>query len=414
MIDVSMVSVLNLDKLYKICIDKQNNSEEFVPMFKNYLYMLYNNINISMQINNLNIYEAYMLKSFATSVGQFSNMHVDYSDIDYTPSERNLIELYRTISEDDKIKNINKSDFPYYYGPCKFIKLDTWATFTGFQLINLLGDPTDFFLKLSAGACSTSDDDGRLFFKPEYILNDSAVGSFIANTFYTKFGSFIINSFVSNDIYSSKGIHDYFAIDHKELDTHTNKFNIRIASIINPYLKVNISNGLDMMNNDIEEFKNNAPSFVKNNILDNTSVEFYICSTFDTLIDISNNIPISMITSQEHPIDILINNPDAYEFNSMTISKDYDESLESLGKAVIKDTISLVQSTNTIEKKNWNSLSSAIFLNSKVSFTIQVSLKDINLYINTALNNNTGMKKATREILQYILKASVAIYNKIK
>ena len=51
---------------------------------------------------------------------------------------------------------------------------------------------------------------------------------------------------------------------------------------------------------------------------------------------------------------------------------------------------------------------------SKVSYTMHVSLTEINLYINTALKNNSGMKKATRGILEFILNASIAVYNKLK
>ena len=413
MIEATMVSVLNLDKLYKVCVDKQNNSYEFVPMFKQYLHMLYSNISISIQVNNLNIYEAYMLRSFATSVTPFTDMHIDYTDIEYTPSERKLIEFYQIVQTDKKLDNMVKNDFPYYYGPCKFIKGNMCATFTGYQLINLFGDPTDFFLKLSAGACSTSDEDGKMLFKPEYVLNDTAVGTFIANTFYNKFTSFIINGYVSSDIYSAKGIRDQFSIKHDDYVPNTNNFDIKLASIINPYLKVNVLNGADMMNSGISEFKESAPKSIKDGILDNTTLEFYVCTSFDTLVDISSVLPFYMITSQEPPIDVFMGNLDVYKYDHKSLGKDYDDQLSSLSKAVVDDTLGIIKNTNPVEKKNWTSISSALFLNSTVSFNIQLTLNDVNLYVNTAIKNNKSMKTATRSILDFILKGSIAVYNKL-
>ena len=71
---VHSISHINLFKLYEACMLKQNNKKFLDGKFGRNLFALYNNVEITYILEDVSLYEAFLLKRFASRTTRLSNL----------------------------------------------------------------------------------------------------------------------------------------------------------------------------------------------------------------------------------------------------------------------------------------------------------------------------------------------------
>ena len=199
--------------------------------------------------------------------------------------------------------------------------------------------------------------------------------------------------FGSTDDLSDMGLHKYF-IQHENL--------VKLVTIRNPYISIDFrSEKSEDIKKDVENFKNFKTSeYYKNLNGDLDIIEFEVnCHTrLSTFLNLYMILPSRFFTVIE---DFRI----PFSFKEIYIPADYPEKIAStLSKRY--DEIQPV--IDTLQTSAYDKISHT-YMNSMISYTIKLSLEEINLYINQLLKNRKFSKETTM-VLNTILSLSKTVY----
>ena len=389
---VLSVNTLNLDKLYEVCTHQVN--ETINQKFGSDIFELYNNIEISFGLDNVTPIDAFFLKEMTSKTTDLVDIVLDYDNLDYDTNIRRYAKYINDILEDKSINDKEKWDYPYLYGPACILKGKMGVSITGSSLVSILGDePADFFLKATSGTCANNDS-GPLSFKTDFDVNSTNISAFLAKIFLDSFNRRMNNRFSSIDELSDTGIHNHF-VQHEALT--------KLVSIRNPYLAIDIKNeSPDKYNEDIAEYRRfMATSFYKEIRKNNIKIsEFEVScySNMSTLLELYMKLPKRFFTVVE---DFRI----PFSFREIYIPSDYPEKVAS---TLTKRYEEMQSSIDTIKSSMYEKFSH-VYLNSKISYTIKVSLEDINLYINQLLKDKSLTTESV-SVLISIIKFAKAVY----
>lgn len=392
---VNMVSTLNIDKLYKLCCTKQNTTKNPMSLFSDRLYEFYNRVEIALELIDVSVYEAFILKDYATSVSPLNNKHFLFNDnipLDAPSEVKKYCDIITTISEDVGIHDNLRYTYPYLYGPAYLVHGDMVVKFTGRDLFKLFEkNPIDFFLKATSGTCATQNDtDQTLVFKTDYKIDIVGIHSFIKTLFLNKFYRYLINNVVPADLVTDSELHVNFS-------NHEKKFNI--ASLKHPYLEVDLKNNPDELNTSAA-IKAKNKVYKADEALYMTSIDIEMYTNFSTFLELYMLLPKRMFTVIE---DLKV----PFNFKEIYIPKSFEPYYDKL-----ESRYTLLQEYIKSIKDNPAAMYQYTYLNSKIAFTVSYSFEDVNLYINPLIKNK-GYIKETSEALNFMMASAKTLYNVI-
>lgn len=396
---VGMVSSLNLDKLYNLCVTKQNVVENINALFSDNIFDVYNNIELSFLLTDVTVYEAFILKEFATYTTKLTNKHFlykKYLPMD-TPAEiKKYIELIESISDDKGIHDNIRNSYPYLYGPCYLIQGDMIAKFTGKDLKYFFEmNPVDFFLKVTGGLCATQSDDSNnpgILFKPDYKLDNVSISQHLQKMFITKYYAYLNKRVTFADLITDSISHKYFT-NHEKLT--------RMVSIRNPYLEVNMKDQKsDEVAKEVTTYKTKFPKEFSEDLLSMTSIDVEVYSNFSTFLELYENLPKSMFILKE---DLKI----PFKFKEIYIPESFEPYYDKLEERYTK-LQEYIESINN----NPMAMYQYTYLNSRFSYTLHFSESDVNLYINP-LTKVKGLMPETNKVLSSLIGYALSVYKLI-
>ena len=393
-----MVSTLNLDKLYDLCCVKQNVVENINALFSENLVDVYNNVELGFMVKDISIYEAFILKEFATSTSRLANKHFlykKYMPMD-TPNEiKKYSELLESISDDKGIHDNIRNTYPYFYGPAFLVQGDMMCKFTGSDLYKFFDkNPVDFFLKVTGGLCATQsdkpDENGNIgiLFKSDYKLDNLKISKHLQSMFTTKFYAYLNKRVVFADLITDSVSYKYFT-NHDKL--------FKFASIRNPYLEINMkTSSKDDYNKDVMAYRTKLPKEFRADMLSMTVLDAEIYSNFSTFLELFERLPKYMFIMKE---DLKI----PFKFKEIYIPEVFEPYYDKLEDKYTKLQSYIESITNPMAMYQYT------YLNSKFAYTISIKMEDINLYINPLLKDK-GLMPETIKVLNQLLKTAQAIY----
>ena len=392
---VLSVNTLNLDKLYKTCAFQVNETNNV--KFGSNIFELYNNIEISFGLSDVTPIDAFFLKEITTKTTKLVDLEIDSDNLDYDTNVRRYAKYVRNIMEDSSVKSDEKWDYPFLYGPAHILKGKMGVSISGSDLVSILGnEPSDFFLKATSGTCADNVS-GPISFKTDFDLNDSNISAFLAKLFLDSFNRRMKNRFSLIDEISDTGINKYF-VQHESL--------IKLKSVRNPYLVIDFKNTESKVwKKDVDNYKElMSSSFYKeinNDILKITEFEVECYSNLSTLIELYLALPKRFFITVE---DFRI----PFSFKDIYIPSDYPEKIAA---TLTRRYEEMQTSIDTLQSSAYDKISHT-YLNSKISYTMKLSLEDINLYINQLMKNKS-LSVESISILVSILKFAKSIYSSI-
>lgn len=395
---ISMVSTLNLDKLYELCYIKQNTVKNINALFSENIINIYNNIEISFYINDISIYEAFILKEFASSTSKLNNKHFlykKYMPMDAPAELKKYVDAIELITEDNGIHDkVLKSSYPYLYGPCYLIHGDIIAKFTGNELKSFFDvNPIDFFLKVTGGLCATQSDDPNnpaIIFKTDYELDNVQISQHLHSMFMTKFYAYLNKRVTFVDVVTD-------TVSYKHFTNHSTL--TKLATIRNPFLEISLKDTKkEDTTKEIDKYKQKFPKEFTQELLKLTTIDVEVYSNFSTFLELFELLPKNMFTMKE---DLKI----PFKFKEIYIPKEFEAYYDKL-----EDRYTKLQAYVEASEYNPMAMYQYTYLNSKFAYTISVKLEDINLYINP-LTKEKGFIPETDKVLDSIVKFAKAAYN---
>ena len=393
---VLTVNTWNLDKLYEICVKKVNEFQASTKFGYN-MYEMYNNIEISFGLTDVSPIDAFFLKEISFKSSSLVDIDIDYRNLDFDPVVRRYANFIHEVMEEKSITTKEKYDYPYNHGPAHIIRGNMSVTLTGSRLLPILSeDPVSFFLQATSGTCANNDS-GPITFKKDFNLNDANISAFLAKAFVDFFNRRMNVKFSSTDDISDMGLHKFF-IQHDE--------NVKLVSIRHPYLSIDFRTmKAEYWKGMVNEFKGlMKDSFyaeMNKRELELTEFEVNCYSTVGALLSLYEILPKRFFTVIE---DMRI----PFSFKEIYIPESYPEKIAS---TLLKRYEELQTTIDNLQTSAYDKISHT-YLNARISYTLKLSLEDINLYINQILMRN-DLRSEVKTILNQIIKFSKAVYKTV-
>lgn len=391
---IHSITHIHLDQLYQACVTKQNNQEIPGGTFGNHISILYRQVEITFLIHDVSLYEAFLIKHFATSTTPLVNKRYlkEYTEI--TGAPKKFTALVNAITHNDKVPNQPiKLDYQYLYGPCYFIHGDMSATFTGIDLTKFFEfDPTKFFVDSSDGRCFVINEGEKIpKLIPDFQFNESSFGKQLITLFTKSFKEFSLRFIEEADILTDVSLHELFS----NQDTP-----VLIRCLKNPFVKVDFK---ENWKEGLAEpgYLINSSDFKTENFQENTKITFELHTSFIAFLELYDRIPNRFFTYLEdvrgvfYKKDIFI--PDIFMDYEKDLSSRYKEMNEYIESLKDKSPLLMYQYT---------------YLNAKYSYNIEVSFYEFNLIFGP-LMQRVKFRNETLDILKTMLKYMKSIHNYI-
>lgn len=381
-------------------------SSDLTKDFERNLPILLSHINISYIVKDISILEAVYLKYFCNGnlIDVSTYININNFDRKLYPITANatqaLFTLNSNIENDDDI--IIKPGIMYF--PAKTIYKTVVVTFTGSNILNIIGDitRTSSIFNILYNKMKSSPEKTK-----KEIFDDILIKSFIQE-FYKYMGfklsyvDLLTDSLLTfNYLKPSENSGKIVSLDH-------------VNSIYGdiPFIKINP-----------EIYKNSLADISTNKIKVNKQVNYdtFSMETTDIYLTCNTTFYTFLETSLYLPLENILENTDnkiLYMSHSVIIPDEmnkYKNRLSTIMKKIISEKESL-KSNQSIDKYN------LILLNTRVQFTLKFNLKTISDILvpweNSIKNNLYGSKSnfVTAEILKMISeirKYSIAVYSTI-
>lgn len=406
---IETVNVLGLDILYELCCVKQNSDNSFNTsslilknmntLLSNKVEDIYNHTEISFALASVSMYEAFILKKFASNVSKLIDTHFMYKE--YLPMDtpyevRKYSEIMETIKDDAGLHNIIKYTYPYLYGPAYLIQGDMVCTFTGKELYQFFGkNPVEFFTSMTNGSCIKADEpdengETKIKLDPNYKIDNFTVTQYIQKLFTNKFYAYL-----NNEVKFSDMIVD--SVTYKNYSSHDRLY--KLVRVRNPFLELDLkSSSKEDIINKTTNYRTKVQKEYKDQVLNLTRVDVSIYSNFSTFLELFENLPNEMFTYRE---DLKI----PFKFKEIYIPKEFEPYFDKL-----EDRYTHLQEYIKSLDDNVMAQSQYTYLNSKYSYTLSFTLNEVNLFINPLLKNK-GLRKESIDVITGLIKQAQNAYN---
>jgi hypothetical protein len=371
---------------------KQNNKKFLDGKFGRNLFALYNNIEITYILEDVSLYEAFLLKRFASRTTRLSNLQFlkEYTEI--TGAPKKFTAFVYALQHDEKIPYTpEKHDYCHLYGPTYFIHGDMTITLTGGDLVKLFDmDPTPFFQAASDGKCVQFVGEGEIKV-PELLpfkFEPSMITKTLIDLFLDRFQRDSVEFISRVDMFTDIANHNFFS-NHDTL--------IRLAYMKNPYAKLNFkgSHWKATLSEAPAELKKHKKSFDEN-----TYLTFEVYSHFSTFLDLYDKLPKRMF--------ILIEDVKAAaQFQEIYIPSIFDDFKEHFTKRY-EELNEYIQSIADFPYLRYQ----YTYLNAPIAYSIELSLYEFNVYI-APLMEEKVLKSQSQDVCRSMIKFAKSIYNYI-
>lgn len=340
---VTKIDFLNIDKLYQIAINKEEDPNYKLKQFGRNLPQLYSHIVIKYDLTEVTPIEYIFLKMISSNITIYNCNVINNKDY----LEKNFNEIYGSILSSYIEEIINSKDIeePAEYLPVAAFLGDCIVSFTGSQLVSLIGmDPRDFFIKASNRKCvipgkdentpATMDHDFIIDIENNNDLKNGCIAMLI-NTLY----KFMMEKLTYVDIPSEAFCSSMF-------DGSSDENIITIASVRNPYLNLNFSEGINKLKPKFEAYKEmNLRSITT---INNTFIEFNISTSLQTFVELFRNIPYDKFITISN-FRLLVTNPrmsdEKMPENEAELIEYFDKKVKDTYNDLDRDILKLVELT---------------------------------------------------------------------
>lgn len=401
---VSRVSHSNIDELYEAILIAQNNPTYTKDMGDNLIVML-RNASITMDINDVSIFEAYMLKMFSND----QNLWITDRRIDVNGcGDKNSVifksvdQLARSMLNDNDIE-IKPAGVLFNTGN---IKTDLTLTFTGVTLFNIISTLPDQFFKRyniqqakAVGNENITVDNALSVTEVDF---GEAFSNYIVNEFANHFWDFFKKNVSVIDVCSDSFIDsNYYAF------TSTSNRDVVLANIDTPYGSASFIHDDENLQDSIDKCKEALkiiPDDKRALPYKLVNLSFVINCDFYTFLEMFLALPSSYFINKQD-LKLL--------FAKNTITFDHIYSTYKTRIATKLNDVMKVKAEASSDIKNTLIRYNSIPLLSSFKFTIRLNLNDIR---NELLRYETYIREGaySDECNDYLSYSILNIIEKIK
>lgn len=391
---IERIHCVNIDKLYEV-ISAGKRSNEFRHDAGNNLNHILNHVQVTLDISDINILEAFVLKLF-TNTDSFVTM-ANLFDTSYRvgTDEKNIDainELNILVNSIDKDRNYNNT---MYFYPVGCYSKNISLNLTGNQLFTIFGNMPDIFFKTIFEFKEDSDFTENI---PDMKkLENDMVSDFIIN-FYKFYNSYINNIDILVDSY----IHTKYLSKVKNTDE-----NVRLTDVFTPYGHIDFTDSIASEYIDDIKHAANVMYMYDTGGMDNQykNVQMYLSfnCNFCTFLEMFLALPNRLFLDFQDIKTLLPTD------TSLLLPADLNEYRIRLSNK-INNIVSLRN-----ELKNSKSpfdIYNSIMLNSSYSFTMKISLDEITSIIYKYQKSIESIKNSYLKNNILNLLKSVSTYSK--
>lgn len=388
--------VINNIKLLEEAYKNATNGE-IKKDFGRRLPVLLDHISVVLNIRDVSLLEAMMLKKFSNSdIIEYTDTiseykpNVKFKNMDTYINELDMLNTRIKNDTDVKVKP-DSLIFPVYK-----VKKSLTLTFSGLSLLNIIG-PID-----NLPTC---------IFKA---ITDGNYDTFIITYFLREFYNFMDNQLQYIDLASDSTLHN------KYLNAIEKKDKIILSQINTNFGSIDF---FDQKNfgDSLSKIKSNRSTISDDNYnlyeLDYLDSIFFTCNTsLYTFFEIFLNSPIGSVLEYTDFKIIFSNNTDFVTYKDI---ETYNRRLVNLYKLIHKERTSSQTNDTRIDKFNY------MILSQNINYTLKIKFSDLDKFIKLMERyiekefvrtnyNYTYSYKEIKEIVEFIKKSSLAIYSNLK
>lgn len=402
---VTNFMMLNIDDLYKIIYDKEQDDNYNKKLFGSNFYQLLNQVELNFHVENISEFEYIFLKMlYPNSITEFKmktslSEWKSFSEEVYHELPSTVTSSFITLLEEvDEVseKSGNEKIFDIS-SPAGFIPGECIVSITGEDLCTILTfDPKIFFLE-NAQKCIDKEKGGL---REEYvyeIYNDEELQNNIIGAFIQSIYSFIQRKMstidLPSDAFKMRYLNQVRGLDQPEL-----------ISIRNPYFLINWhdDNVVDVREK-IDDFTKKAKELhlKKSDIMKESRFVFALETEFITFFHLFNLLPLKMFTSiEDFKISLMngLNNENAPKV------PEYLSSYEKRYTNRIVSLVNWINDTYGVDPKFIMKKYEMLMNYSKIHYSISFSLNDFNEFYRNFkflifINDNIyGVKKVKKNV----------------
>lgn len=362
MMKINEINYCNIDKVLKVISSGKNNQNYKKQNSENITNVL-NHASISMDINEISIIEAFMLKQFASDSIFTFETNIDNSLIDkekypeYKEISENIFDLTNTMNNDEDIEY--KPTAVLFPSVC--LTKHVLVIFTGDRLHNIFSSVPDLFFDEMFSKLHIENDRKSY---PTELPSKEILDNTVIEWFYKHFYKFINNKLSNINLFTDVTIKEEY------YDVNDNN-GVFMSHVNTPYGIINFvnSNALQIQN---ELSKASRIFTLDESIIEeafkNTIIYFEVKSTFYTFLEMFMKLPTKFFSDYED-IKILLKD------NEIIIPDGYDQYTVRLNTIIEK--LILFRDNFTKENNNGVEKFNYILLNTPIKYTLQLSLDDI-------------------------------------
>lgn len=397
---VDKVYYLNIDKLYQVVLNKENDNNYKFKQFGRNLSQLYNHVVISFDVSDITPLEYVFLKMISTNISLLK--YTKFNDEEYL--EKNFNEIYGNVLSyyltDMRSYDNTKNDTLQYLPVCYLIG-DCTVSFSGVQLISLIGmEPRDFFIKATTRKCviEGTGENNPSVMNPNFILNiennldlKSGCISMLINNLY----KYMMEKLTYIDIPSETFCSSIFDRNKDSKASHIS-MNVVLSSIRSNHFNINfIDEPNETILQKMEEYKLNKMD--NSYTINNTFIELNMCTSLSTFINLFTLLSCEKFITIEN-FRLLVVNP----------TEPYTDGLDEKCIELINffnDKVTTVY--NDLDKYIIKRLELTKF-GTKINYSLLLSLSDIS---KLSQSNNYFQYNGFSQTIKTITDIGISIYN---
>ena len=408
--EIKNINFLNIDTLYQIVLDKFYDQNYQNVKFGRNLSQLLNHMAITLELSDVTAYEYLYLKMYSTNITKLynKNYNIKYYEKNYSEVYDTIISFLTFLSNIDMDNSItNNEGMDNYLSPSGLILGDCVVALSGSQLASIISlEPRDFFIKASNNKCViVNDDPMKNKLDPDYnIYEDENIKNFIISEFLTGFYKFLSEKATFIDLASD-------SFNFGKFLSKSRNSQINILNMRNPYIMCSFNDDKpDVIISNLKKYK--ELNLDKDFTIKNTYFEISICSEFGVFFELIENLPYDKFICLESLNIPSLNSCDiSYIPECPDIWKDkyrnrYNGRMENIVIDINKKYA--VSEQNLIKRleltRNYI----------PYSYSLLLSLDDINNYLNSYIKENENSKdyiiQKTISLIKEIIKFTVNIY----
>ncbi len=404
---INEINYCNIDKVLKV-ISSGKNNQNYKKQNSESITNILNHVSISMDIDEISIIEAFMLKQFTgdrlfafeTNVDDVLVNKEKYPE--YKEIVKTIFDVTSTMNNDEDIEN--KPTAVLFPSVC--LTKHVLVTFTGETLYNIFSSVPDLFFDEMFSKLHIEDERQSY---PTELPSKNILDNAVIEWFYKHFYKFMNTKLASINLFTDVTVKEEY------YDVNDNN-GVFISHVNTPYGIINF------VNSDGDQIQHEVLNASRIFTLDesiieesfkNTIIYFEVKSTFYTFLEMFMKLPTRFFSDYED-IKILLKD------NEVIIPDGYDQYTVRLNTIIEKLIVFrdnfVKENDRSIEKFNY------ILLNTPIKFTLQLSLDDIRSILynyekevneKNIYGDNTFIKNEITSIIETINSNARIIYGSL-